>query len=243
MRRCVRTFFGLYCDSHLKEERLLNAKGYSERDERRVLDALGRGLLNEFPNPERTGCPGSDVLRRIAAHQMPLAEAERWLDHLTSCSPCYRDFTQFQETYQRARRRTILAIAASILVVASGATWWVVHTKNIIPFAQTAVIDLRNRSVARGSDPVPVEPPLEIRRRVSRLVIYLPLGSSDGPYEIRIATPAGSAVLTTGGVASLKDGVTSIQAVVHLSSAASGQYVFQVRRPNSEWNSYALMLR
>ena len=174
---------------------------------------------------------------------MPLAEAERWLDHLTSCSPCYRDFSQFQETYQRARRRTILAIAASILVAATGASWWVIHTKNEIRLAQITVIDLRNRSVARGSDPVPVEPPLEIRRSVSRLVIYLPLGSSDGPYEIRIATPAGNAILTAGGVASLKEGVTSIQAVVDLASASSGHYVFQVRRPNSEWNSYAVILR
>ena len=174
---------------------------------------------------------------------MPLADAERWLDHLTSCSPCYRDFSQLRESYQRGRRRTILAIAASILLVATAVTWWVVHTKNEIPFAQSTVIDLRNRSVARGSDAVPVEPPLELRRSVSRLVIYLPLGSSDGPYEIRIATTAGNAILTTGGVASLKEGVTSIQAVVDLSSASSGQYVFQVRRPNSEWNSYALMLR
>jgi hypothetical protein len=221
----------------------LNAKGYSERDERRILDALGRGLLNEFPNPERTGCPGSDVLRRIAAHQMPLAEAERWLDHLTSCSPCYGDFNQFRESDRLARRRVILAIAASILVIATGASWWVIHTKNEIRLAQSTVIDLRNRSVARGSDPVPVEPPLEIRRSVSHLVIYLPLGSSDGPYEIRISTKAGSAVLSTAGVASLKDGVTSIQAVVDLSSASSGQYVFQVRRPNSEWNSYGLLLR
>ena len=134
-------------------------------------------------------------------------------------------------------------IAASILVAATGATWWVVHTKNEMPLAQTAVTDLRNRSVARGSDPIPAEPPLEIRRSVSRLVIYLPLGSSDGPYEIRIATPAGNAILTTGGVASLKDGVTSIQAVIDLSSVSSGQYVFQVRRPNSEWNSYSLLLR
>ena len=76
-----------------------------------------------------------------------------------------------------------------------------------------------------------------------RFNVYLPLGSTEGPYEMRITTPAGSAVLTTGGVASLKDGVTSIQAVVDLSSASPEQYVFQVRRPDSEWNSYPVMLR
>jgi hypothetical protein len=54
---------------------------------------------------------------------------------------------------------------------------------------------------------------------------------------------AGDTVLATTGVASVKEGVTSIQVVADLSSASSGQYVFQVRRPNSEWNSYPLILR
>ena len=82
----------------------MNAKGFSTADERRILDALGRWLLKEFPNPDRLGCPGSDVLKRIASHKMPLSEADKWLDHLTSCSPCYSDFSKFREAFQRGRR-------------------------------------------------------------------------------------------------------------------------------------------
>ena len=74
---------------------LLSAMGYSESHEERFLKVLGRGLLKEFPNPVRTGCPPPEVLQRIAAHDMPLSEAEKWLDHLTSCSPCYSDFLRF----------------------------------------------------------------------------------------------------------------------------------------------------
>jgi len=77
-------------------EEFLIAMGYSDSEEKHILKALGRGLLEEFPNPTRTGCPPSDVLERIAGHQMLLSEAENWLDHLTSCSPCYKDFCQFQ---------------------------------------------------------------------------------------------------------------------------------------------------
>lgn len=227
----------------LKEEISLNAKGYSERDERRILDALGRGLLNEFPNPERTGCPGTDVLRRIAAHQMPLAEAEHWLDHLTSCSPCYGDFSQFRESYHLARRRTILAIAASILVVATGASWWVIHTKNETRLAQNTVLDLRNRSVARGSEPVPTEPPLEISHSVSRLDIYLPLGSSEDLYDVRIAKASGESILTANGAAKLNNHITSLRVEVNLSSARTGAYIFQVRRGSQDWNSYPLVLK
>jgi len=174
---------------------------------------------------------------------MPLSEAEKWLNHLTSCSPCYSDFSQFKDAYQRRRARTLLAIAASILVCASFGGWTFVRWHNENQTLQTAVLDLRNRSVPRGGEANPGEQPLEVSRGVKRLNIYLPLGSAEGPYEIRVATPAGIPIFTTDGVASLKDGVTSIEAAVDLSSAASGRYVLQVRRPNSEWTSFPVVLR
>jgi hypothetical protein len=227
----------------LQREASLNGKAYSDRDEKRIMDALGRGLLKEFPNPDRAGCPGSDVLSRIASHAMPLAEAEKWLDHLTSCSPCYSEFSELQAGYRHRRTQTILAIAASILIVVGVAGWALFFKQKGLPVVQTAVLDLRNRSVPRGGEANPGEQPLEVSRGVKRLNVYLPLGSAEGPYELRIALTGGSAIFTTNGVASLKDGVTSIEAAVDLSSASSGRYVLQVRRPNSEWNSYPLLLR
>ena len=77
-------------------EGILNAMEYSESDEERFLQVLERGLLEEFPNPTRTGCPSAEVLQSIASHKMPLPEAEKWLDHLTSCSPCYKDFCEIR---------------------------------------------------------------------------------------------------------------------------------------------------
>src|SRR5438874_12915227 len=104
-------------DASSQREVSLNGKTYSRRDERRILDVLGRGLLKDFPNPERIGCPGADVLKKITSHEMPLSEAEKWLDHLGSCSPCYADFSRLREAHERSRRRALLPIAASILLV------------------------------------------------------------------------------------------------------------------------------
>jgi len=174
---------------------------------------------------------------------MSLAEAEKWLDHLTSCSPCYRDFSELQAGYRHRRMQTTLAIAASILIVVGVAGWALFFKQKGPPVVQTAVLDLRNRSVPRGGEPNPGEQPLEVSREVKRLDVYLPLGSAEGPYELRIAITTGSAIFTTNGVASLKDGVTSMEAAVDLSSAPSGRYVLQIRRPNSEWNPYPLFLR
>ena len=221
----------------------LNAKGYSERDEKRIHDALGRGLLKEFPNPERTGCPGSDVLKRIASHEMPLAEAEMWLDHLGSCSPCYRDFSQFRKVQEVRRQRTLLAVAASILIVASIAGWALLRRHNEGLDAQIAVLDLRNRSIARGTEPNPAEPPLEVNRAATHWTIYLPLGSPEGSYDVRVVTPSGEFLSAASGTAKLTDHFTSLQVAVSLSSVRAGRYVLQVRKTGLEWNSYPLLLR
>jgi hypothetical protein len=173
---------------------------------------------------------------------MSLSEADKWLDHLGSCSPCYRDFLEFQSTHRARRKQTLLAIAASILVVASLAGWAVLRKQSQPLVAETAALDLRNRSLSRGGEPNSVEPPLEVNRAAKHLTVYLPLGSTDGPYEVRITTTAGDTVFTMTGVASLKEGVTSLESGVDLSSASPGHYLFQLRRPDSEWNSYPIVL-
>lgn len=223
-------------------EASLNSKGYSAKDERRILDALGRGLLSDFPNPERVGCPPSQILKGMASHRVSLAEAEKWLDHLGSCSPCYRDFSQFREAYKARRRGTFLAVAASILVVVSIGAWALVQWHNKTQIAQTAVLDLRNLSVARGVEPSAGVKPLEVSREVSRLSILLPLGSSEGQYDIRIATPSAESLVTASGIATLKEHVTSLKVALRLSSVGPGTYILQIRKTGLEWNSYPLVL-
>jgi len=81
-------------------EEFLSVMGFSDSEEEHILEVLSRGLRKEFPNPTRSGCPPADVLKRIAGHEMPLSEAEAWLDHLTSCSPCYTEFCEFQAAHR-----------------------------------------------------------------------------------------------------------------------------------------------
>jgi len=179
----------------------------------------------------------------MASHRVPLAEAENWLDHLGSCSPCYRDFSQFQKSYQLRRKRTLLAIAASILVCASIGGWGLVRWHNRNETIQTAVLDLRDWSVARGVEPNPGVKPLEVNREASRLSILLPLGSSEGRYDVRIATSSGESLATASGIASVKKGVTAVQVAISLSSVSPGTYILQIRKAGLDWNSYPLTVR
>lgn len=173
---------------------------------------------------------------------MPLAEAERWLDHLGSCSPCYRDFSQFQKTYQFRRKRTLLAIAASILVCASIGGWALVRWHNKTQTVQTAVLDLRNWSVPRGVEPNPGAKPLGVSREASYFTILLPLGSSEGQYDVHIVKPSGELLFRTTGRARLKNGVTVLQVAVILSRVSPGVSVLQIRGAGLEWNSYPLAI-
>lgn len=172
---------------------------------------------------------------------MPLSQAEQHLNHLTSCSPCYRDFLQLQAQYQQRRTRMIFAVAASVLIVVGLATWAMLRQHN--QQMARAVVDLRDRSLARGTEPPPTEPPLEISRNVSHLDIYLPLGSSEGSYYLRITSAQGEPVLSGMGEAKLDQGLTVLHVDLRISLARSGNYLLQLRRPTGEWVSFPLRIR
>jgi hypothetical protein len=65
----------------------------------RVQKKLQQAILTSYPNPNREGCPGEEVLEdlaRRAAEQGTLEGDEHW-EHVTHCSPCYREFLDARE--------------------------------------------------------------------------------------------------------------------------------------------------
>ena len=217
-------------------------QGYSVEEEKRILDVLARGLSREFPNPERVGCPDSSILRGIASHKLPLAQAEPWFDHLSSCSPCFQDFTTFRReaTGQRRRIQVWLAAAAVLLFAVGG--WLLLRTR---PSAQTetAVLDLRDRSVVRGQNPSETgQAPLEIPRSAKHLVLDLPIGSKEGPYDVGLFTETGDQILRATGTAQLHDHVTGLRVDVDVRSVPPGAYFLGVRQPGLEWSRYPIRL-
>src|SRR2546426_11882983 len=99
---------------------------------------------------------------------MPLSEAEKWFDHLGSCSPCYSDFSQLRKAYELRKKRTLLAVAASILIAAGIGGWALLQKHNETLVAETVLLDLKKRSVARGAEPKVREKPLTIRNAATQ---------------------------------------------------------------------------
>jgi hypothetical protein len=53
-----------------------------------------------YPNPERHGCPGTEVLRGLAARSARFEDIEGdepW-KHVIHCAPCYREYLELRES-------------------------------------------------------------------------------------------------------------------------------------------------
>jgi hypothetical protein len=108
---------------------------------------------------------------------------------------------------------------------------------------QTTVLDLRNRSLPRGTEPNSVEPPLVVSRAAADWNIFLPFGSDAGPYDIRLLAGSGELLVSTKADAKLIDGVAVIRISADLSSRSPGQCVLRLTRNGSPESSYVVDLR
>jgi hypothetical protein len=208
-----------------------------------LLDALGRVLSKDFPNPDRVGCPNRDVLKGLASRKLSLAEAEPWMDHLGKCSPCFLDYTDFRRVEKRRRKVTYLGIAA-VIVVACVALWgWRYRQATVITAHNHIVADMRNRLILRG-DQGPGKGPLVFQRGFDDVSFYLPEGSKAGDYDVAIfhEEPTEPLVSTTGA-ATMENDKTIVKVTLDLSRITPGDYLVGIRLPGDDWSYYPLVLK
>ena len=222
----------------IESRRVLKQQEEFNAEEKRILDLLSRGLSQDFPNPQRVGCPDSAMLKGIALHKVPLAEANPWLDHFSSCSPCFQEFTQFRKQAVDRRRTQVWLAAAAVLIFAVAGWLWV-HTRPSVQTSATVVLDLRDRSVARGENPPDTKQlALEIPRTAKHLVMDLPIGSKEGSYDLALLNEAGDEVLRATGTATLEDQIVILRADIDIGNVSAGLYFLGLRQPGPEWSRY-----
>ena len=222
----------------------LSHKRHSGETDQRLLDILRKGLAREFPNPERIGCPGSALLKRIAHGSVSLTELEPWLEHLGACSPCFQEFTELRKQAAIQRRRTQMWLVAAAVLVFAIAGWLWVRTRPSLQTAATVTLDLRERSSSRGQNRADAtQPPLEIPHGAKHLTVEMPIGSKEGSYDIALISDAGDEVLRTTGTAQLENHVVIIRADVDVASVRPGSYSLGLRQTGLEWTRFPVRVR
>jgi len=179
----------------------------------------------------------------MAQHQIPLSQADQWLNHLSSCSPCFQDFQRFRVNATARNRRVFpvaLAAAAVLLIIIGGLLW--LRSRPVVPIA-TVTLDLRDHSVARGENPSEAgRIPLELSRQAKHLILDLPIGSNEGSYQLALLKSTGEQISTTG-VAQLENHTVILKTEIDLADLSPGLYLLAVRQPGLEWNRYLIRLR
>jgi hypothetical protein len=131
-------------------------------------------------------------------------------------------------------------VLLSCLLVAVGGWLWV-RGRHSLEITDTAVLDLRERSAARGqSQPETGQAPLEIPRTAKHLILQLPIGSKEGPYDVGLLTETGDQIFRAKGMAQLHEHVTDLRVDVDLSSVRAGAYSLGVRQASLEWTRYPI---
>jgi len=223
--------------------RILKEQEEFNGEEKRILDLLDKGLSRDFPNPQRIGCPGPPILKSIALHKLPLAEADPWLEHFSSCSPCFQEFSEIRKQAVGQRRQTQIWLAAAAMVLLAVAGWMWVRSRPTGQTAAVVVLDLRARSTARGENLSETSQPLlEVPRSAKTLNLELPIGSNEGAYDVALLNPSGAELFRTSATAKLEDHIAVLRADVNLAGVTAGSYFLGVRQPGLEWTRFPIRL-
>ena len=228
----------------------------SDAQYERLKHQLQQTILTEYPNPERKGCPGEAVLRGLAARYLDdgVQEDPNW-QHVTHCSPCYREFLGMRAQAKQAAKTKRVGVAAGLVaaaVVLIGVGFYFTRQAEVSReerpqiaelVYRPRVVDLEGRSMTRSEEGNEETKPIVLGRGPEELNIRLPFASKAGKYEVQILKSADNPLVSASGEAQIVDGTTALKAKVDLSKLAPGKYLLGVRRLPADWTYYPAELR
>jgi hypothetical protein len=215
----------------------------SKNEEKQLREALKRTFLDGYPNPERRGCPGSDILKAIASGKVTLEEAEPWINHLSSCSPCTRDFVELRRAYRRHQLRLVSSIAAGVLLAVAIVAFLLLRSSLGPTRLQPVTVDLSNWVTLRGPEGNATNPPVQLAKGYLNLTVYLPAGSEPGIYDVQVVREPGQPIWSAQREAKLENYKATIQVQVDLRQFNPGLYLFAFRRQGRSWTYIPLVLK
>ena len=220
--------------------------------ELRFIEALRQAALSNYPNPDRVGCPDQKTLEAAAKRQVPMMDPV--IDHIWQCSPCAQEVLRIRQSSGRRRKWAMSGAIAAVVVMALGFLLWQRTTPTDVANGEKpqrsapapepqrsaiATLDLRPYGVTRGRAGEPQFEPTLRRDRLS-LAMYLPVGSEEGRYELRIMNSDLQTVLTQNVEAKLAQQVVTIATDLDLRSFQPGRYSLALRPSGGDWRTYPM---
>jgi hypothetical protein len=211
------------------------------------------------PNSTRADCPPRDVLLSLARKKGRIDDPV--YEHLAKCSPCYREFRGYQQSFGPGPRRFPfgtsgwLRLTAGLVIIAGGAVWFALRSpENRVPTYQTPPqesqpaeqqlqVDLRKYTVTRSEEQRRETGPVSLTRGRLDLTMLLPVGFEPGRYEVQIVDSSLRSQASAKGEADVRDFVTTLHTALDLRSLATGTYQLALRYEGNDWRLFPAELR
>ena len=205
----------------------MNEERLTPEQRRAMLELLEKSALNDYPNPERLGCPGSEFLRRLATDRKSISLSDPRLQHVARCSPCFSEFVQYRDAAKRGimTRRTAIGIGGAVAAAIAGfAVKSTLGPSHHLEYERVE-INLLTSGAQRGTDSQGSVAPVDLPRKPLDLAITLPFASPTGQYEVQVlhsnGTPTG---LKASGDAYRSDGKTVLNVRLNVSQLPPDDY-------------------
>jgi hypothetical protein len=209
------------------------------------------------PNPDRVGCPSREVLRALSRRERPIDDPG--YEHISNCSPCFREFRALQQARAaelRSRRRfwAFVSAAAVLVIVSAGAAWLLTapggkagRRDDAVRVTQVAehqtILDLQKYTVNRGEQTATGLSPLTLAAARHELTVLLPVGAEPGTYEVQVVDLQQRSRAAASGDAQIRDYVTTLKTRLDASSVPPGEYRLALRRRGDDWHYYPVVIQ
>src|SRR6266446_8630616 len=185
----------------------------SKRQDKALHKALASVVLTQFPNPERTDCPGAQVLRAIATKSISMRDPA--IEHVGQCSPCFAELTQMRQTRHRRKVLSATGTGATVVILAILITYFSFRRVEIQhqtsqTSVETGIANQIGGVAQRGGSVPPAPSPepryetalLDLRNASATRTVEPSLSSSNvqpieiprGPLALTVQLPIGSDV-------------------------------------------------
>jgi hypothetical protein len=180
----------------------------------------------------------------MAFRKLGVDQVNDWIEHLGTCSPCFREYTELRRQVVWRRRAAYLSIAAAIIVVLSLGWWrWRSGSQTVITAHNHIVADIRSPLVLRG-DRGPGKGPLVFQKGFDDVTFYFPEGSRAGTYEVAIlGQEFGEPLTRASGTATIESRMTTMKVTLDLSRIAPGYYLVGIRPLGTDWSYYPVIVK
>lgn len=199
-------------------------------------------LLTAFPNPDRIGCPGAEVIEGLGNQRLG-RDDPAW-SHIWNCSPCFRDFkvirdarvTRVEHELSRKRTRRNILTGASAVAISYVAAYFAASQLRSGPRHgfEVVSIDLTNAGATRGSTTTE-SVVARLPRHLDELHLTLDRLSSPGRYVVAVleSQSQGTAVALGSAMTQRQEGRPTLVIGLDLSEVRPGKYFLGIRRENN----------